>query len=363
MRLLLIICLFFSCVKKDIKTLKYIKNYTFYSGFNSGNRQIVKLNGEEFIFYADYNTFKKIVIHSFIKNEVQEVDLSKIINRGEKIFGYEVVNLDSIYVLTRYTSKVFLINNKGNIKQEIDFNQYSSIKNKYELMRSSSPFLYNDTTFIFSLDYRVDTGTVKENHNNGKKEATLFKVNNFKKDSLSCKLGLYNLYNNFTTENDFSIEGNNFTFINERIIFYSAYSDTLYIINPITLALDDKVKITSEFSQVHINPVKITDQLSGKSDLNKNFKSNGQIRGLLYDSRKNKYFCFVTHKPKKKVNPWSIIVLDEKFNKIDEVKMDHTKYSSSGVMTDEGILISNYYETLNDKDHFKKNTMTLFRYE
>jgi len=71
----------------------------------------------------------------------------------------------------------------------------------------------------------------------------------------------------------------------------------------------------------------------------------------------------VYHKPEENYSPLSIIILDSNFTIIDEVKLDKEKYSAYGFVCEDGLLISNYYETLHDKDHFKKNTFSLFRYE
>ena len=61
--------------------------------------------------------------------------------------------------------------------------------------------------------------------------------------------------------------------------------------------------------------------------------------------------------------PWSMIILDGEFNHIEEIKMDHSKYYHHGFVSNNRLLISNYYETVDDRDHFSKNTYALFNYE
>jgi len=69
-------------------------------------------------------------------------------------------------------------------------------------------------------------------------------------------------------------------------------------------------------------PVSIADNLNNSKLLNQNFKSNGQIRDIVYDKSKQLYYCSVNHKPKSIETPWidpipwSIIVLDKDFKKL-----------------------------------------------
>lgn len=72
----------------------------------------------------------------------------------------------------------------------------------------------------------------------------------------------------------------------------------------------------------------------------------------------------VSHKPKEKEDsPWSILVLDKEFNLLNEFKMDDSKYAYYGLMCSKGLLISNYYETLNEPNHFIENSYALHEYK
>jgi len=342
--------------------MELIKNYEFHSGFFTGNAQVESFNNKEYICFGDYKTNKKIAFHTFNDTLVQYVSLKKIIEEGESIMGFEIINSDSIYILTYYSNKVFLINNVGEVKSRFDYNSLQSINNKYGLMRSRTPFLFNDSTFIFLLSAKYDKSykNFKEFVIESYKKPNLIRVVNFKKDSIKTKLGLFGLYNSFPNYKEVFLNGNNYKFINKKIFFMSQYSDSLFIIDPFSLTIEKKVKISSKYSVIKIEPLTIQEYDKGE---NVDYTSNGRMSDIFYDKKQNIYYVFAVHKKQENTWPWSIIVLDSNLKTIDEIKMDETKYSFSGMMTSKGLLISNYYETLNDKDHFKKNTYSLFRYE
>lgn len=349
--------------------LTWEMNLEFYSGFNSGNSQIEQFNGEEYVCFSDFTTNKETVLHNLNKDETYHIDLSNIAQTGEKISAVEVMNLDTILVLTAYTNRLFMINQYGTIWNRIDFNPYLIKEGRFELLRSETPFQYNDTSLIFGLSY---AGSSNEN------EATdyvsfyqekyaapkLFKVDNIFNDSLETHFGLFNLYNNFTNKNYRALEGSGFSFLEDHLIFKSAYSDTIYQIDPILLTITNKVQIKSDFGRIYLDPVSIEESLINSQAINENFSSYGQIRSVHYDSVKELFFLMMAHKPEDKEDyPWSIIVMDKAFNQLNEIKMDDKKYAHYGELTSKGLLISNYYETLNDSNHFSKNTYALFNYE
>jgi len=58
------------------KQLTHIKNFSFYSGFMTGNRQIESFNSMEYFCVGDYRTHKKIALHSLSDTSKYFIDLS-----------------------------------------------------------------------------------------------------------------------------------------------------------------------------------------------------------------------------------------------------------------------------------------------
>tara|TARA_R110002050_G_scaffold245367_1_gene382971 strand:- start:39062 stop:40177 length:1116 start_codon:yes stop_codon:yes gene_type:complete len=344
------------------KRLRFIENYSFYSGFQSGNSQIEILNGKEYFCVGDFYSHKKIAVHSLADTSTFFIDLSQITDLGEHVMAYEIINLDSIMILTTVTNRVYFIHQTGAIFHKIDFNE--ELNGVYELRRSSTPFQYNDTSLIFSLGYhglntsfKTDEG-IKKYSKERLDAKQILKVDNFNSDPVITHFVIPNIRARFMTPDDLQAEGSGFSFDN-KFIFHSNYSDSIYLIDPITFELDAIAPIKSKYTQAFIQPVGYNEYKL----VNKNVISNGRIDKVLYDENLELYYCLILHKPRENDWPWSIIVLDNNLKKMDEFLMDGTKYSSFAFITKEGLLISNYYETVNDTDFYLKNTMTLFRYE
>jgi hypothetical protein len=351
------------------KSLVFKKNLNFYSGFLSGNVQIEEFDNDEFICFGDYKTHRKIVLHSLKTDLTHTIDLNQIYNRGEKILAYEITNLDTISILCYRTNTLYFINQSGEIWKQLDLNPYITPHGPYELMRSSTPFCYNDTTLIFSLSYNdphFKYGSSKElaeYYNANYKRPKLFKIQNIYSDTLITQIGLENLYTRFTPKNHVAAEGNHFEMDENGITVISSYCDTVYKIDPVSFKIIDQKRIHSKYTNLSIQTLPIKDFFKNPSLANDNFRSDGQLREIVWDSKKHVYYCFTNHKLKNDKFPMSIIVLDKDLNQIKEFKMDETKYQFTGLVCSSGLLVSNFNETKNDSDHFEKNTYALFSYE
>lgn len=201
---LVLFSLMFSCGIKNVenkKEFKLIKNHTFYSGFNSSNSQVETFGGKQYYCVGDFLSYKKIAVHGLTDSSLHFVNLKTITDLGEKVISYEIVNLDSIYILTDHTNKVFLINNKGEIQKKYDFNTDTLINKKFMLMRCLTPFVFNKSTFVFGLSYRsqnreYDFNNLEEFQLKKYKAPILYKVTKGR-DAIKTELGLENLYLNF----------------------------------------------------------------------------------------------------------------------------------------------------------------------
>ena len=367
-KLLSITLLFYACSssiqKKD--SIEKIEEIPFHSGFISGNVQIELFNNEEYICFGDYKTHKKIAMHGLQSQKKHLVDLSKVIKSGEKILAYEVVNLDTIFVLPYYSNKLYCINREGTIWKEVDLNPYLGGKDKYELQRSSTPFLYDKSTFIFSLDY-VPQKNKGDNHfttlmAHRHASPMLFKVENIFSEKPKTSFGLDSLYTHFMSNIHVNIEGNRFSFLNNRIFFQSAYSDSLYVINSKSMLVKKKIKILSRFSELRIKPLSIDEFLRKSRTINDNFKSNGQMVRFIYNKEKDLYYVFAKHKNKGSETPWSIIILNSDFQKIGEQRIDHKIYNPFGIMTEKGLLIQHKTNSTQNLNNYEKNIYTLFKH-
>lgn len=355
--------IFYSCSNNNTTTFdfQHVKNLTFKSGFKSGNAQIELINGKEYVCIGEYRNEKRIALHSLKGNNKITIDLRRLDLFNEQVMAFELINLDTILVLPYYSSKLYCLNQHGDIWKIIDLHPYLPKNGKYELKRSATPFLFQNNSLIFSLEYLSDSEDDLYTYRKKRNAAPiLLKVEDIFANNLEVTYGLENLYNNFSDANHVTIEGNKFTFLKDQIIFNSAYSDSLYIIDPYKLKVQHKIKLSSKYSEINIRPITNRQQRENSDLVNSNFRTNGQIRSVKYYKKRDWYLVFVSHKPVASKTDWSIIVLDKNFNQIKELIMDKTKYAHFGLISEQGVLISSYYETLWDADTNYKNTYALF---
>jgi hypothetical protein len=92
------------------------------------------------------------------------------------------------------------------------------------------------------------------------------------------------------------------------------------------------------------------------------------VAGWHYDERSQRYFLILNHKIEKgvedkigyKKRPFSILIYNEKFEKIDEIMGDGNAYFGGfNIMTTKGLLI--YKNKTNETD--KNTTLSLFNYK
>ena len=348
------------------------KELTFTTGFHPGYGQLERIDGEEFICFSDFRTHKEVVLHHTSSEKVHRIDLSPIYDLNEKVAGVEIISLDTILAITERTNKLFMIDHMGEIWRTVDLNPYVKEVGHFELYRCATPFQFNDTTLIFAMEYGMRNLPIEAQRDflrfNTEKynSFNLFKIDNIFNEELKVSFGLKGLYNHFTDAQHIAMEGSDFTFFEDRIVYKSWYSDSLYLINPSTLTIDSKVAIRSEFSSLHITPITIEEERTIPNALDERFKTGGFTLDISYDKLRDIYYLITAHRPFTKNDedrPWSVIILDGDFNRIEEIKMDDSRYYHHGFISDQGLFISNYYESLDDKDHFSKNTYALFQYE
>ncbi len=360
--------------KKVNATLLLTKaeQYYFNTGFNRSELPyFFKDNDFDYVAYPDFMTHKKIIIHSLSKNIKNEIPLNAIINKKEKILSYDIINLDSILVMSGYTNHLYLLNNQGEIKKIIDFNPYLekfyNLNYTFEMSGVFNNFMYNDTMLIISLtsykkyeNFKFDT-YYEEIYQDSL--PYFFKVDNIYKDTLNTSFGLYKFYNNFTKKEDFSLEIKQWSFVNGNIFVKSLFTDTVYVINPKKLKIKDRfvLKSTKIKEKIKATPITIKEKMSG-SDHNKNNNSFPCVSSAFFYDKKNKiYFAGLSQKSPPKN---TILLLDSNFNYLTEIRIDTLKEEKFlGIINDNNLILSNHKNHKKQPDFFKTNSFNIIKYE
>ncbi|NOQ74613.1 MAG: hypothetical protein GQ574_21555 [Crocinitomix sp.] len=369
-----IITVFFSCKEGKVGgELKQLEDLTFDSGFNSEKGQIEKFNNQEYYCVADYSKHKQISLHEIDSDLMVSVPLDSVVQLGEKIIAYEVINLDTIMILTKFNSHLYFINQTGAIWKTIDFSPYFKKGSEYELIRSSTAFHVSNGKLIFSLGYSpnnidsslftniTDAEAWTVYHKFSRAAPSFLLVEDVFADSLEVSFELPHFLNRYVADNEMSESDRLFNFYGNFATFISPFTDTAYIINTETFEIDDWVKVASDNTQTSTIPITTQEHVDDGYALYMVYFIGGRIVSFQYDKYRDLFYCIVKHAQKESAEPWSIIVYNADLECLDEFIMDDTKYAPRLFITEAGLLISRLNES--DADNFQKNTFTLFNYE
>jgi len=356
--------------------LSKIKKVDFNTGFKSFSFKKHTINNKEYIGFCDYNTRKKVVLQSLDLKEKYEIDLKKIIEAGNRVVNIELINIDSILILSDYTNQLFLVNKNGDIVKHIDLlpylNTYKDSTLSFELTSYGNHFLVNDTMAVFRLQTSlrgVEFTTYSDYYGKKQKKSypLLFKIDNIFADSLKVSFGLFDFNKNFSRPNGFNEWILNYYFLNDDIFVTSIYSDTVYIVGIDDLKIKQKVKVKTDSElKIYTMPILLTDLDKDDNLGNANHLSQGEIVSIEKDLTKNQYYISTYHDPKEKgafFRSASLIILDSTFNKIDEVEIDTLNYRPEFLLLKEGLLFPEGYSKLRQHKDFNTNTFTLLKYE
>ncbi len=371
--LILILCFIYSCQhdNKDYEKIKLINNkkHSFDTGFKNyiAPRTYV-FNNELFVVYSDFVTFKKLVLHKYNSTEKIEIPVNEIIDKNEKILSFDILNLDSILILTGYTNHLYLINKLGEIQKMIDFNpflnKFYNPKYSFEMSGVSESFMINDTTLIVSLSpyFDVEKFEMVSYYETIYKDSIpyLFKVDNIFSDSISSSFGLYNFYDRFSDKEDFVGELKTICFSNDNIVVKTHYSDTIYFIDKYSLQIKNMVKISSKYIDKPIKaPPLSLKQMKMGVDHNQHIASFPKISSdIFFDG---KYYLFGLSDPSG-IN--TLMFLDTNLEIIDEILFDSYAFNDFyGLSKNNSLLINDNKLYKDSSKYFKINTFTSFNYD
>lgn len=362
--LLLFAAMICSCAN-DVKETKpkkmsEIEQLKFDIGFpTSGINRYFTDGQSEYLAFVDFNTSKKISVHS-INNQKQLFSIPlKELMQTDRFFDFAIVDLNTFVLLSKYTNKVYVIDRFGKLIDKIDYSKY--LLDGIEL---APPISVTNGVFSAGIDYThpdfPDNPGVDDYIESYKKRYIFpltFNVHDFQTEGESIQVALDSIYSRFTNDNEMAIEGNHILNTPSNILFSSIYSDSIYIFNT-EYELDKIVPVISEFIKINTRPITFQQYLENPESISTNIRGNSFVSSLLYDSFKDQYYCFVRDKMIDELLPFSIIIFDAAFNKLDEIKMDHQKVFPFGFVGENGL----YLLSTDKRDKLKK-TYTLFNYE
>ena len=357
--------LLISCTSIDNRSeysWKKIEDITFETGFSTGDIKFFNSNNREYIAFGELRTQLKIVIHEVGGPIVKTIDLSNFMkNESVMRLDYSMISLDSIILLSIYKNRVYLVDDKGDVLHKKNYNSmtYKGQRielwlplyfNKNSITCSSMATINDDFPTSPSLNDWRDFGETK------KRFPYLFTDKNFFDDSIHKEMKYPNFKSQFTKRNDQALEPPLSCITDSLTILFSHYSDTLYIYTQQGELLK-KVKVISKYNPPNCRPRSFDDCRKNMNLINENLQEHGIIARVKHDPYRNFFYCMLYGPKEEKHRPFSIIIYDEGFAPLEEIKINETVYSNFYV-GERGV----YLKKL-PTESFEVNEFTIYRYE
>ncbi|MBC8146756.1 MAG: DUF4221 family protein [Bacteroidetes bacterium] len=291
--------------------------------------------------------------------------------------GYYIHNTDSIFIFTKSPTNIYIVDSNSKISKSysLDFPAFGKIITKISnpINRSGvfeyyttnyAPLVFNDgNIFIMNFNYQIyhqyNSQTKKVEyyydrgfeHLQGLSTCHIFDVTSDEIARVNCETGIWP--DGYTKNDCYLINGPTVSrTINTTSFIYSFGMDHNIYIYDIN-GLHDKIFLKSKY----INSLFVTDIIKCKDPLYKkrNTATSNYYKGIIYDKYKKLYYRIVVHEQNYENdngtvnqfgdNPWSIMIIDENFEILNEIKFPPKALDFNKILiTDKGLLIHKYYE-------------------
>ncbi len=353
---LVLFIVLFSCKGKKEKIVsKSSFDIEYKTDLNIKNK-IHYLKEGKFLSFSDLRSRKRIDVFTLKGKKVKSIDLSPLINKV-KILGYDIVSLDSIILLSKYTNKVFLINDKCEVLFKKDYSNlllksielYPPINFENNVLKCGISF--SDINFPEKpvLDDYIASNKISIHF------PKLFIDSSFDENSENnYHFFLDSISSRFIKKDEVGLEGIDVYFHNDNVYYISAYSDSVYVINNKNELIRVKSLRSENFT---LKPSKYKDFIHNMNIPNEEYKKNGFIWSLGANSSGAKFYSVFCKKSNEIPRPFTILIYDKKFNVIDKIEPDPNNFYPFVLMDENG-----YYILQNKKDKSSK-TLTFYSYD
>ena len=355
------------------------KVVSFNVGFNVTKRfsgvYYDSIKKEEFIYFADPTTAKKMKFFGGDGTAKDSIDLKQLINVLNTVNDIAVYSPDTIMANSLYTNKLAYINKEGQLWKYINLNKYMVHDGGvYEISSSSMTDFKMGKSLLFSCERRSEYNdslpSVEESgfaghkkfYENSFKADYFFRLDNVFSDNIKPSYGLKSFYSNINKVPGIFPELSGYTYVNGKLFISTIYADKIFVINNRTLTVEKAITIKSDYTKVGTQPIPLSEEsfndLQGL--VNQKARSVGFMSGIYFNKNTNHYNIVLYHENndmniKLAQRPFSLIVLDEKMNRINEILFSDLKnYGDFAIMTNKGLMFYSNTNTNNPKSREKK---------
>ena len=350
------IFIFFSCAKSiqkvefTVSDIIEINTPYITSVRNSGLIYITQ--DSSLLYFYNTKTFHQIDVFSQKGIFIKSISLKVLDN--ENINQVCFYNKDTILALTHNSNILYTLDSNGKLLSFKNLSNTPILNYHIELDPSiyNHTFILNTKSLIFHSTYYCDTNDtlidpIKQHYEVNKSQPYFCEIKNFQDISLQFIYHFPNFYSRFLNPKNCNVEGTHFTTTDTQILQCSSYTDSLYVLNKNTFALDTILKLKSSFTKIGMKAIDYDKNIQDSISIY--FQTQGSICDMQFDTYNQLYYISLTHsillnstRKEKGINRnWSVLVFDTKFNFINEIKMPKGKYlPGSFICTKYGLLLA-----------------------
>ncbi len=346
-------------VQEDAKFI-IVDTVTYETGFNPNtHKQYIEYNETEYVAFANTDSYCKISVFTVDGDFQFSVPLNSLMRQENNYFHSFcfMESLDSLALLSYYTNKIVIIDRNGKTLHRKDYSDYIS----------DSAFLFPDVKYS-NNSFRT---AVRYSYSHFPKNPTIEDYENYNYIShcyytmmydtayyqqIIPELQMDSIYCRNFDKTEYCEEWIHILMLDSLNIFYSNRIDSLYVFDMHSNLLKT-VQIKSKYTDIKYIPTSIKQFVEGVE--NESYKKYGAVVDLHWDKYRCVYYCFVRAAKEGDIFPFSVIILDEEFNNIGEIKFNAIKYNLMGSFVGrKGLYVLNRSE-----DSHLRQTYTVFSYE
>ena len=330
---------------------------------------------EESVYFADPTTRKQLKIFDGRGTVSDSVDLKKLINVLGTVNDIAIYSSDTIMANSLYTNKLAFINRKGELWKYINLNKYMVHEGGvYEISSSSMTNFKMGKSLLFSCERRSEYNDslpsveksafsgYKKFYENSFNADYFFRLDNVFSDKIKPSYGLKSFYSNVDKVPAIFPELSNYTYVNGKLLISTIYSDKIFVVNNHTLTIEKAITVKSDYTDVGTEPIPLSEESFDdlQALVNQKARTVGFISGIFFNKNTNHYNVILYHENKDmniklSERPFSVIVLDEEMNQINEILFSDLKnYGDFALMTNKGLMIYSNTNSNNPKNREKK---------
>jgi len=362
--LLLFCVIFIGCKDKEkqidyINTCSVIDSLTFTIDFfphlRCSGSYFDKKHNKTLIYFSEPTTRKELKIFDDQTNELYSIDLKEAVNylNGD-VYNLTFFSKDTIVLSGFYNNRLAYIDSQGELWKTAELTNLLQ-KNDYQYEvhpTSSCGTIKKGKNLLLHTEYR---GRIKSDtlinyydnlvnwYKNSFESYHFFYVDNIFSDNLSGRFKVKELYKNLYNKPYGFTEPKFYSIINDKIFVFTTYSDYFLIFDANTFELIKKVQLHSDYTKIGVDPIELNEKNIGSYQdvLNQKARRVGYVEDVLYDNKTKNYLLKLHHEnfDRFRSNKFSIIILDEEFNKKGEIPFTNGKLKAfCPIQTDKGFM-------------------------